>query len=215
MLPLSAPSLRPFKALFTATAVTLALLLFMAKLISTDIPPAAEAPICCFGIYQPNTVIDDNPKDYSRTKPKFEPLTIPSPTVAIADPATASFESINFDKSLFSRHSSVATDGLKAMGKSIMAGGGDRSASLSNPIAARYPPEAIERGAEGYVDVIFDITPTGTTTNVRVLAAEPKRIFNRSAVKAVKRWKYRPQIEGGVAVAVTEVVARVHFELEN
>ncbi|MGS2723246.1 energy transducer TonB [Porticoccus sp. GXU_MW_L64] len=109
---------------------------------------------------------------------------------------------------------SVVT-GPKGLQDSLLDGASERTASLNNAVAARYPGDAIEKGLEGYVDVIFDITATGTTTNVRVLAAEPARVFNRNAVKAVKKWKYRPQIESGVAVAVSGVVARIHFELEN
>jgi protein TonB len=55
-----------------------------------------------------------------------------------------------------------------------------------------YPRRAREQFIEGWVLVAFDITPTGKTANVRVVDSDPPRIFDRAAVQAVKKWKYRP-----------------------
>lgn len=78
-----------------------------------------------------------------------------------------------------------------------------------------YPTAAANRGIEGYVDVQFDVTETGATTNVRVLAAEPPRIFDKETINAVKRWKFSPVIKDGRPVPYLAMAQRVHFQMEK
>ena len=63
-----------------------------------------------------------------------------------------------------------------------------------------YPPRALSRGLEGWVQVQFTITATGTVANAVVVNAEPKNIFDDAALKAIARWRYNPKVDGGVAV---------------
>ncbi|MFC3301121.1 energy transducer TonB [Parvularcula lutaonensis] len=49
------------------------------------------------------------------------------------------------------------------------------------------------------VRVEFDITPAGETANVRVVDSTDS-CFDRSAVRAVRRWRYNPKVERGEAV---------------
>jgi protein TonB len=60
----------------------------------------------------------------------------------------------------------------------------------------------------------FTITATGTVENPVVLDANPKRIFDRSAIRALKKWKYRPRIVDGVAVDRVEEV-KLSFDLDD
>ena len=81
-----------------------------------------------------------------------------------------------------------------------------------NPV---YPNQAAARGIEGYVDVVFDITSIGTTTNIRIVGYSPSSIFNRSVLKAVSGWKYKPAGEGATAVATYNVRERISFVMEK
>ncbi len=45
--------------------------------------------------------------------------------------------------------------------------------------------------------------------------AVPSSIFNRSVLKAVKGWRYKPRMEEGVPVATFNVRDRVRFTLER
>lgn len=78
-----------------------------------------------------------------------------------------------------------------------------------------YPHTAALKGIEGFVDVIFDVTETGSTQNIEVVYAEPERIFNSAVIKAVSRWKYKPKMEDGSAVRVTGVRERIRFNLDK
>ncbi len=80
-----------------------------------------------------------------------------------------------------------------------------------NPV---YPPDAAMTGTEGWVRVRFTIIQSGSVRNVRVLKSFPVNVFDRSAVQAVSRWKYRPQMENGEPVSVTHTT-QLDFVLEK
>jgi len=63
-----------------------------------------------------------------------------------------------------------------------------------------YPREAAMAGTEGWVKVEFTITAVGTVENPRVIDAWPPRIFNREAIRAILKWKFKPRVVDGVAV---------------
>jgi len=88
-----------------------------------------------------------------------------------------------------------------------------QEARLVQHIAAEYPQDAARKGIEGSVDVSFTVTSQGKVTDVLVLDAEPSEIFNRSAVAAVRRWKYDPKTINGVPVE-SHLQLRLQFKLD-
>ena len=56
------------------------------------------------------------------------------------------------------------------------------------------------KGQEGWVKIEFTITETGTVKSPRVIDAEPPRVFNREAIRAILKWKFKPRVVDGVAV---------------
>ena len=77
----------------------------------------------------------------------------------------------------------------------------------------QYPRRAQERGIEGWVTVEFTVTEDGTVADPFVLEAEPENIFNRAAIKAVLRFKYKPKVVNGVPQAVEGVRTRFTFQM--
>ena len=67
-------------------------------------------------------------------------------------------------------------------------------------IRPMYPRDAAMKGIEGWVKVEFTITPVGTVKDPRVIDADPPRIFNREALRAILKWKFKPRVVDGVAV---------------
>jgi protein TonB len=63
-----------------------------------------------------------------------------------------------------------------------------------------YPRDAQMKGQSGWVTVEFTITPDGSVRDPRVLDAEPARVFNREALRAILKWKFKPRVVDGVAV---------------
>ena len=69
-------------------------------------------------------------------------------------------------------------------------------------VAPQYPPEALRDGIEGHVEVEFTVLPDGSVTDVIVINAEPRGIFERQARRAVMNWQFIPKREAGVAVSM-------------
>jgi protein TonB len=68
-------------------------------------------------------------------------------------------------------------------------------------IEPQYPREALLKGIEGWVKIQFTIREDGTVDNPTVLGAEPRRLFNRAAIRAILRWKFKPRIVDGRPVS--------------
>jgi periplasmic protein TonB len=80
-----------------------------------------------------------------------------------------------------------------------------------NPI---YPREAAINGTEGWVKLEFTITETGTVKSPKVIDSQPPRIFNREAIRAILKWKFKPRVVDGVAVE-RQATQTIDFKLEN
>lgn len=78
-----------------------------------------------------------------------------------------------------------------------------------------YPVQAARDGVEGYVCLTLSINVLGSVEDVVVTDASPKRVFDREATRAVRKWKYKPKVENGVPLVVTGVNVKVDFMLTN
>ena len=67
-------------------------------------------------------------------------------------------------------------------------------------IRPMYPRDAAMKGQEGWVKVEFTITSIGTVKNTRVIDSKPPRVFNREAIRAILKWKFKQRVVDGVAV---------------
>jgi periplasmic protein TonB len=81
-------------------------------------------------------------------------------------------------------------------------------------VAPVYPARALSRGLEGFVDLSFTVTTTGTVEDPIVLQSTSS-LFERAAIRAVLKFKYKPRVVDGVPVAVPGVKTRISFQLED
>lgn len=79
----------------------------------------------------------------------------------------------------------------------------------------QYPPRAAERGIEGWVELRFSIGAAGTVQDAEVTRSHPGTVFDRAALRAVRRWKYNPKIEDGKPVERHGITVRLEFELQD
>ena len=79
--------------------------------------------------------------------------------------------------------------------------------------APTYPRNAIRMGREGYVLIEFDVDTDGSVLDPYVLESEPTGVFERSAIKAVRKWLFSPPSYKDVSVKVNDVRAKVTFAL--
>jgi len=82
-------------------------------------------------------------------------------------------------------------------------------------VAPAYPQRAVTRGIEGYVLLEFTVDETGRVEAPRVLDADPPGVFDREALRAVLKFKYKPRVVNGEAVRVDGVLHRLTFELND
>lgn len=116
-----------------------------------------------------------------------------------------------------------STMGALAFQPSLELSGGPSMASAASDadvvplvrVSPQYPPDAMMRGIEGWVHVMFTISPSGTVKDVEVMDADPKGYFERAAMNAVKRYKYKPKIENGNPVERPGVEVVLSFKLER
>lgn len=81
-------------------------------------------------------------------------------------------------------------------------------------VAPVYPARALSRGLEGYVDLSFTVTPTGTVEDPVVLFSTSS-LFERAAIRAVLKFKYKPRVVDGIPVPVPGVKTRISFQIED
>lgn len=90
--------------------------------------------------------------------------------------------------------------------------GGTHAAVLVKNTAPRYPTAAMRANQEGWVELSFTITSGGDVSDVKVVDAQPRHVFDRAAIDAVSRWKYQPATQEGTPVASTKR-QRIEFKL--
>jgi len=66
-------------------------------------------------------------------------------------------------------------------------------------IPPRYPMRAARRKIEGWVKVEFTITENGTVRDAEVVESQPSDIFDRAALRAIRKWKFKPKVIDGEA----------------
>lgn len=81
-------------------------------------------------------------------------------------------------------------------------------------VAPVYPARALSRGLEGYVDLSFTVTTTGTVRDPIVIFSTSS-LFERAATRAVLKFKYKPRVVDGVPVDVPGVKTRISFQIED
>lgn len=81
-------------------------------------------------------------------------------------------------------------------------------------VAPSYPRRAADQGIEGWALIGFTVTTEGLTRDVHVIDDEPKGVFGKEAVKAVKRWRYQPCVVNG-KISEVKLQVMLSFELEK
>lgn len=93
---------------------------------------------------------------------------------------------------------------------------GPADSALINIITAHpdYPPVAARKGLEGQVIVQFDVTELGTVENA-VVVETTSTLFNKAAVRAAYRSRYKPKTVDGVPQRTHGLRKLFRFEMET
>lgn len=84
--------------------------------------------------------------------------------------------------------------------------------TLVKSVQPPYPPKAEKTGVEGWVELDFTVTETGTVQDVAVNAAKPPGVFEAAATAALLQWRFKPLVRDAKTVA-TRARIRIRFAL--
>ncbi len=90
----------------------------------------------------------------------------------------------------------------------------DREFMVLSRIPPRYPYRAERKKIEGWVKVSFIITEQGVVRNAVVVNGKPKGIFDKAALRAILKWKFKPRITDGEPVS-TRADQVISFKLDR
>lgn len=106
--------------------------------------------------------------------------------------------------------SSALNNGSSDSGSAVKGAGSSNNQNFrAKQRRVEYPQRAKALGVEGRVRIKFDVTASGTVTNVRVMSETPPGVFARSVIKDAARWRYETQ------TAVNDQVTSVVFKLNS
>jgi protein TonB len=147
-----------------------------------------------------------NTEDFTPEKPPKPPETPPETPPQDMDNIDPSAPTINVAPPTVSAETSIGGPG----GMNIAEG--DYLPIVR--VAPVYPARALSRGLEGYVDMAFTVTTTGTVKDP-VVVFSTSSLFERAAIRAVLKFKYKPRVVDGVPVEVPNVKTRITFKIEE
>ena len=81
-------------------------------------------------------------------------------------------------------------------------------------IDPQWPREALLDGISGYVILEFTIEADGSVSDAVVVESQPRRLFDRNAIRALYKWKFKPRVVDGKPVA-RRASTRIDFELQQ
>lgn len=148
-------------------------------------------------------------KPEPKKKPVKPKINIPKPKQSNITPRT--MQPLNLDLP-------VDLSATSALGDAMVAGYSDRAISTNviplvriDPI---YPKRARMLKKEGYVKLEFTITKFGSVKDIVVIEADPVRLFDSSAKRALTKWKFRPKVENNQALEQRAMV-QINFKLDR
>jgi protein TonB len=98
-------------------------------------------------------------------------------------------------------------------GFGVAAGSADGDYMPLVRVAPIYPRRARARNIEGWVILELTVSETGSVKDPRVISYHPSEIFNRAAINAALKFKYKPRVVNGKPIEVRGVRYKMTFKL--
>lgn len=190
--------------------IAFVLFVIMAKLIdNSGIAPLDSKPSPIIEIVM--STPDDSTQLRSRVPPPPPPPPEQPPKLEPVEPDTADADTdgLSFNMPAVDiGGASVDIGGVGAMQR-------DGDATPIVRIEPKYPAQAARDGKEGWVRLSFTINEVGGVDDVDVIDADPKRVFDREAKRALSKWKYKPKIEDGKPMKQFNMKVQLDFKLDQ
>lgn len=185
-----------------AAFVTVTLTTAMGAMIATEFQAEEKTEVLDFQI---NPLVEDEPVEIEvTTLEAFEEVEVPPapPTTGIESTDRVVIEPI------------AAKTITAEMPTEIVLTAFTPADTVQQPIL-RFPPAMPQRAnRSGHCDVRFNVSAQGVPYDIETTYCT-QSLFQRSTLKSVAKWKYRPRIQNGQAVAMTGVKNRVTYRLTD
>jgi periplasmic protein TonB len=195
--------------------VTLCLLALMNLLINNQFEsPTESSALKVANIRMPNISIETRIEDVKPVKPQLQ------------DAPPQEIPALGFDVPQFSPESfainapPITSDKTTERPAAMALNEGEYLPIVKVP--PEYPNVALARGIEGFCTVVYTVTETGITRDVRPVPGEcltkdgqPTSVFDRVSVRAAAKFKYKPKVVNGKPIEVNGVRNRFTFEMKQ
>jgi protein TonB len=196
-------------ALLLAVVMTFLLLWGMQALIVGGNKAMTEAPrgnvLDFIRLKKDEQVLKKERKPQKPDKPKEPPPPMVAPQMQQNNPNSEALST--------SFAADIQIDAGLSGGLSLDSGDGDYLPIVK--VAPIYPRRAQARGIAGYVIVEFTVTKNGSVKDPVVVEANPESLFDRAAMDAVLKFKYKPRVVDGEAMAVAGVQNKITFQIDG
>ena len=152
--------------------------------------------------------------------PKPPPQVMPSQSkpTSVSTLPVASISALGLDTSISGIAVSAPKfgkiEGTANLGSGINVGSNQQAMPLYR-VEPRYPARALKQGAEGYVVLQFTIDTQGRSSDISVVEAKPRRLFERDAMRALRKWKYQAKVIDGQAVEQPGQTVKLEFKINQ
>ncbi|PSB86958.1 energy transducer TonB [Photobacterium damselae subsp. damselae] len=152
--------------------------------------------------------------------PKPPPQVMPSQSkpTSVSTLPVASISALGLDTSISGIAVSAPKfgkiEGSANLGAGINVGSNQQAMPLYR-VEPRYPARALKQGAEGYVVLQFTIDTQGRPSDISVVEAKPRRLFERDAMRALRKWKYQAKVIDGQAVEQPGQTVKLEFKINQ
>ncbi|NPE60954.1 TonB family protein [Dickeya dadantii] len=149
-------------------------------------------------------------------EPRSEARDAPAPVAGATSPAEPGNHTTASTNASASAGGLAAPAGESTLGQASHGAGTSQTGALKAlQRRVNYPVRARSMGVEGLVRLRFDVTASGTVTNIRVLSENPDGMFSSDVIKDMARWRY--QAGSAVADQTVSVIFRLngHIEIQN
>ncbi|MEC8427655.1 MAG: energy transducer TonB [Pseudomonadota bacterium] len=192
-------------AVVLAGATTFGLLFLMHALIAADTkPPEDVEERKIADIHMPEREIEtqyDTAKPEKPEDPEEPPPDMPEPE----------FDQPDIDPGALNMNAPRIKPNLNVKGVGGFGSDGEYLPIVK--VQPNYPRRALQRVIEGYVIVEFTVTTNGSVRDPFVVEAQPEKVFDRAALKAALKFKYKPRVIDGEAVEVPGVQNKITFAI--
>ena len=204
--------LRILIAIPAAFVMALGLFTFMAWMVDNgNHRPEAEKQLLAFDM----VMVEQEREAQRRQRAVPEKPETPEPPPQAMPQATNQAVTNTISPSMPNLNLDASVSGLAINMPTFSDFGSNQQAMPLYRVEPKYPSRAMKQGAEGYVVMSFTIDPQGRPTDISVLDAKPRRLFEREAIQALRKWKYQPKVVDGKSIAQVGQTVRLEFKIQK